>query len=70
MLIYISNDRKLSVLQPIRLLESAHYCSLHIGGAVENFTAYLNVGQDTVIAIILQSPSAHFQNMGDLLVGE
>lgn len=42
--IYSSNDRRLSILQPICLLESAHYCSLHIGGAVEDFATYMNVG--------------------------
>ena len=54
----------------VRLLESAHDCPFHIGGAVEDFTAYLNIGQNTVVAIILQSPSAHFQDVGNLLVGQ
>lgn len=44
---------RLSVLQPIRLLESAHYCPLYIGGTVEDFTAYQNVGKDAIVTIIL-----------------
>ena len=42
---------------------------MYIGCAVEDFTAYLNVGQDAVVAVILQSSSAHFQDVGDLLIG-
>ena len=56
--------------QPIRLLESTHNGSLHIGGAVEDFTAHLNVGQYAVVAVILYSPSAHFQDVCNLLVGQ
>ena len=56
--------------QPVRLLESAHYSSLHIGGSVENFATYLNVRQDAIVAVILLSPSAHFQDVGDLLIGQ
>ena len=56
--------------QPVRLLESAHYSSLHIGGAIENFATYLNVGQDAVIAVILQSSSTYLQDVGNLFVGQ
>ena len=56
--------------QPVRLLESTHYSSLHIGGTVEDFTAYLNIGQNAVVAIILECSSAHFQDVGNLLVGK
>lgn len=42
-----------AITQPIRLLESTHNGSLHIGGAVEDFTANLNIGQDAVVAVIL-----------------
>ena len=57
-----------AITQPIRLLESTHNGSLHIGGAVEDFTANLNIGQDAVVAVILYSSSAHFQDMSDLFV--
>ena len=54
--------------QPVRLLESAHYSSLYIGCAVEDFATYLNVRQDAIVSIILQSSSAHFQDVSDLFV--
>ena len=64
-------QKQLSAIpQPIRFLESAHYCPLHIGGSIGDFATYLNVGQDTVVAIILQSSSAYFQDVGNLLIGQ
>ena len=59
-----------AIPQPIRLLKSTHYCPLYIGGAVEDFTAHLNVGQDAVVSVILECSSAHFQDVCDLLIGQ
>lgn len=47
-----------------------HQNAFYVGSAVQNFAAYQRVGQDSVVTVIKQCPSAHFQQVCHLLVGQ
>ena len=52
----------------VRLLVSFHQCLFYVGSPVENLSAYLCIRQNTVVAVVLQGPPAHFQQVCHFLV--
>ena len=61
----------LAMLAPfvsVCLLVAFHQCLFYVGSPVENLAAYLCVRQNTVVAVVLQSSSAHFQQVCHFLV--
>ena len=52
----------------VRLLVPFHQCLFYVGSPVENLSAYLRVRQNTVVAVVLQGPPAHFQQVCHFLV--
>ena len=52
----------------VRLLIPFHQCLFYVGSPVENLTAYLRVRQNSVVSVVLQGSSAHFQQVCHFLV--
>lgn len=52
----------------VRLLVPFHQCLFYVGSPVENLAAYLGIGQNTVVAVVLQGSPAHFQQVCHFLV--
>ena len=52
----------------VRLLIPFHQCLFYVGSPVENLAAYLCVRQNAVVAVVLQSPPAYFQQVCHFLV--
>ena len=62
---------RLGILTPfvsVRLLVPFHQCLFYVGSPVENLAAYLCVRQNAVVAVVLQSSSAYFQQECHFLV--
>ena len=52
----------------VRLLVPFHQCLFYVGSPVENLAAYLCVRQNSIVAVVLQSSSAYFQQECHFLV--
>ena len=52
----------------VRLLVAFHQCLFYVGSPVENLAAYLCIRQNAVVAVVLQSPPAYFQQVCHFLV--
>ena len=50
------------------LCRAFHQCLFYVGSPVENLAAYLCIRQNAVVAVVLQSPPAYFQQVCHFLV--